>query len=183
MESTVMIPPPPLGTYSFTYWQMRFPPLVTALRIRMGTEPLRQAIDELLARDSREPATRAELYALLRERSEVPLDRMIEDFFVKGLLPEPVLDGVTLRRAGDGWRVAGRMVNRGTGEALCKVVLTTDAGPVETEVRAEGGEAGTFAIVTAHRPQAVWLDPDRQCHRLVRPIFFGDRVYFDGDGG
>jgi len=188
MESTVRIPPPPLGTYSFTYWQRRFPALVAALRTRMGTEPLRQAIDELLARDSREPATRAELYALLRERSEVPLDRMIEDFFVKGLLPEPVLDGVTLRRAGDGWRVAGRMVNRGTGEALCKVVLTTDAGPVETEARAEGGEAGTFAIVTAHRPQAVWLDPDRQCHRLVRPVFFGDRVYFDGnsfdgDGG
>jgi hypothetical protein len=94
-----------------------------------------------------------------------------------------VLDGVTLRRAGDGWRVAGRMLNRGTGEALCKIVLTTDAGPVETEVRAEGGEAGAFAIVTAHRPQAVWVDPDRQCHRLVRPVFFGDRVYFNGDGG
>lgn len=175
--------PPPAEPYSTVYWGKRFPALVAALRLRMGEEPLRRAVDELLSRGSAEPATRAELYSLLRERSEVPVDRMIEDFFVAGLLPEPVLEGVALRRAGDGWQVTGRMVNQGDGEALCKIVLTTDLGPVETTARAGGGEAGSFALTTAHRPQAVWLDPDRQCHRLARAVSFADRVYFEGNGG
>ena len=64
---------------------------------------------------------------------------MIQDYFVKGELPETTLEGVAFQRAGDGWRVAGRMVNGGSGEALCKVVLTTDLGRQEAVVRAEGG--------------------------------------------
>jgi hypothetical protein len=149
----------------------------------MGEEPLRRAVEELLSRNTGEPATRAELYALLAERSEAPLGRMIEDFFVQGLLPELALDGVALRRTGAGWQVSGRMLNQGTGEAICKVVLTTDLGPVETTARAGTGEAGAFSITTAHRPQAVWIDPDRQCHRLVRGISFADRLYFEGNEG
>ncbi|HKI05113.1 MAG TPA: hypothetical protein VKK31_24245 [Thermoanaerobaculia bacterium] len=180
MESTVRIPPPE-ESYA-TYWDRRFPALVAALRSRMGEEPLRRAVEELLSRNTGEPASRAELYALLAERSEAPLGRMIEDFFVHGLLPELALDGVALRRTGAGWQVSGRMLNQGTGEALCKVVLTTDLGPVETTARAGTGEAGAFSITTAHRPQAVWIDPDRQCHRLVRGISFADRFYFEGNG-
>lgn len=183
-EGYIQIPPPPQGYWS--YWDRRFPALVAALRARMGEEPLRRAIDELLARKSAHPVTRDELYALLKERSEAPLERMIQDFFVEGLLPEPVLDGVTLRRgggAGDGWTVTGRMVNRGTGEALCKIVLTTDLGPVETMARADTGEAGAFTLTTGHRPQSVWLDPDRQCHRLVSKVTFADRFYFEGNEG
>lgn len=183
-EGFIQIPPPPRGYWS--YWDRRFPALVAALRARMGEEPLRRAIDELLARKSAHPVTRAELYALLQERSEAPLARMIQDYFVEGLLPEPVLEGVTLRRgggAGGGWTVMGRMVNKGTGEALCKIVLTTDLGPVETEARAGTGETGAFTLTTAHRPQSVWLDPDRQCHRLARKVSFADRFYFQGNEG
>lgn len=183
MESTVRIPPPEESWAVPTYWQSRFPALVAALRSRMGEEPLRRAVDELLSRQTGEPATRAELYALLEERSEAPLHRMIEDFLVQGLLPELALEGVTLRRAGDGWQVGGRMLNQGQGEAICKIVLTTDLGPVETTARAGTGEAGAFSIATAHQPQALWLDPDRQCHRLVRGVSFADRVYFEGKGG
>ena len=181
-EAMVRIPPP-AEPYSFLYWSRRFPALVSALRLRMGEEPLRRAVNELLAREGGPPATRVELFDLLRQRSEAPLERLIEDFFVKGLLPEPVLDGVELRRDGDDWRVTGRMVNRGDGEALCKIVLTTDLGPVETTARADAGAAGTFALATSHRPQAVWLDPDRECHRLVRSVSFSDRVYFESHGG
>jgi hypothetical protein len=180
-EALVQIPPPADG-YSY-YWDSRFPALVAVLRDRMGEEPLRRAVEELLSRKSARPATRDELYALLRARSEVPIDRMIEDYLVKGLLPEPVLDGVALRRTADGWTVTGRMVNRGTGEALCKIVLTTDLGPVETTARAGTGEAGAFTLTTVHRPQAVWLDPDRRCHRLARKASFADRFYFQGNAG
>jgi hypothetical protein len=151
--------------------------------MRMGEEPLRRAIDELLARKSAQPVTRDELYALLKKRSEAPLDRMIQDYLVEGLLPNPVLDGVKLQRSGGGWTVTGKMVNRGSGEALCKIVLTTDLGPVETMARAGTGEAGTFTLTTAHRPQSLWLDPDRECHRLVPAVLFADRFYFEGKDG
>lgn len=180
-EESLKIPPPAEGYWD--YWAQRFPALVAALRMRMGEEPLRRAIDELLARKSAQPVTRDELYALLKERSEVPLDRMIQDFFVEGLLPEPELEGVALRRTPGGWTVTGRMVNRGSGEALCKIVLTTDLGPVETLARAGTGEAGAFTLTTAHRPQSVWIDPDRECHRLVRKVTFKDRFYFEGNAG
>ncbi len=181
-EASVHIAPPTEPS-SFTYWRRRFPALVSALRMRMGEESLRRAVDELLSRRGRQPLTREELFALLRQRSEAPLERMIEDFFVQGLLPEPVLEGVELRRTAEGWRVTGRMVNQGDGEALCKIALTTDLGPVETTARAGAGAAGTFELTTARRPQAVWLDPDRECHRLIRSVFFADRVYFEGKGG
>src|SRR5262249_17120755 len=158
-----------------------------ALSARMGAEPLRQAVDEILSRADRGPATAAELYALLRERSELSLDRMLQDFFVDGALPEPVLETVTFRRAAHGadaaWGVAGGMKNEGDGEALCKIVLTTDLGPQETTARAGEGEVAEFAFVTQSRPQSVRLDPDRECHRLVPNGAPRDQVYFDGKGG
>ncbi len=55
-EGYIQIPPPPQGYWS--YWDRRFPALVAALRARMGEEPLRRAIDELLARKSAHPVTR-----------------------------------------------------------------------------------------------------------------------------
>src|SRR5947209_2648457 len=129
------------------------------------------------------PATREELYAALEKRSEAPLARMIQDYFVQGYLPEPILDGVELHHAAGaegGWRVTGRLRNRSQGEALCKVVLTTDRGRLETTARTDGGQAGDFSFSTPHRPQAVLLDPDRECHRLIPNAGARDRVFFAG---
>ncbi len=184
-DSLVTIPPPGGDTYDYspTYWSRRFPALLYALQARMGEEALRLAIEEVLARKGDLPLTRNELYTALEERSEAPLGRMIQDFFVDGLLPELALDGVALHRTAGGWTVTGRMVNSGKGEALCRIVLTTDLGPVETVARAGTGEAAAFTLTTAHRPQAVWIDPDRQCHRLARNTAFGDRFYFEGKDG
>lgn len=184
-DSLVTIPPPGGDSYEYnpTYWGRRFPALLSALQTRMGEEALRLAIEEVLARKVDVPLTRDELYTALKERSEAPLDRMIQDFFVEGLLPEPVLEGVTLRQTAGGWTVTGRMLNLGKGEALCRIVLTTDLGPVETVARAGTGEAGAFTLTTSHQPQAVWIDPDRQCHRLVRNTSFRDRFYFEGKDG
>jgi hypothetical protein len=176
MEEIVRVPPPE-GPYAPNYWDNRFPALVAALRYRMGEETLRLALDDLLSREGTAPLTREELYTLLGERGEV--GRMIHDFFVQGALPEVLLEDVVFRRAGDGWKVTGRMRNRGTGEALCKVVLTTNLGPLETLARTEGGQSGGFSFSTVHRPQAVLLDPDRECHRLT--VNTGDRVFFQGE--
>ena len=183
MEAIVRIPPPTdRYDYSPTYWGKRFPALVAALRYRMGEEALRGAIEEVLSSPDSRPATRQELYAALARHSEAPVERMIQDFFVAGHLPEAVLDGVEFRHSGDGWRVSGKMLNLSQGEALCKVVLTTDLGRQEVLARAEADHPGDFSFSTPHRPQAVLLDPGRECHRLVTGAVPRDRVAFDGRG-
>jgi hypothetical protein len=167
----------------YPYWRSRFPALVAALESRMGPEPLRQTMEELLARGDHPgagPGTAEELFALLVRRSPQPIERLIQDSFVAGDLPYLVLEGVEFRRASDGWRVTGRVVNQDKGEALCEVVLTTDLGPESTVVRADSGQTASFELATRHRPQGVFLDPNQECHRLVKKGPPRDRVYFEG---
>jgi hypothetical protein len=178
-----MVHEPALHPEHYMYWSLRFPSLVAALSRRTGAEPLRAAIEELLAPGgdhAEKPATFAELAAILERRSERPVAPMIRDFFLAASLPEPVLDGVEFHTAGDGWRVTGKVHNEADGEALCRLVLTTDVGPVETEVRTGPGETVPFSLSTSHRPQGVFLDPDHECHRLVYMGASRDRVYFQG---
>ena len=171
--------PPPKDSYSPIYWGSRFPALLMGLRHRMGEEALQQAVDELLSRQQdQRPCTRQELLAVLERHGGPDLPRFLRDNFVDGRLAEPVLEGVQFRQGADGWRVTGRMHNRGNAQALCKVELTTDLGPVPTLVSAEPEKDGLFELRTTRRPQAVLLDPDKQCHRLVPNGAPGDRVFF-----
>ena len=178
IASVLSIPPP--DTIQYNYWFQRFPALVAALEIRTGEETLRRAIEDLLAQGGGRPASRKDLFALLEARSAAPVGRMVQDFFVDGSLPEPVLEEVEFRRAGGLWRATGKMKNQGYGEALCKVVLVTDLTPAETVVSAGTGEAAAFTLESPYRPQSVVLDPDRQCHRVVPRAAPRDRVNFQG---
>lgn len=180
MEAMVSIKPP-ASSYSLNYWNNRFPALVTTLRYRMGEEALRGAVEDVLSRTGNKPLTREELYAAIEKRSEAPIGRMIQDFLVEGYLPQPILDDVEFRHAEGGWRVTGRMRNRTQGEAVCKIVLTTDLGRLETIVRADPQQPGDFSFSTPRRPQSVLLDPDRECHRLIPNAGVRDRVFFDGN--
>lgn len=165
------------------YWRVRFPALVSALESRMGAEPLQAAVEEFLARGddpARGPGSAEELFELMARHSPRPVERMIQDYLVAGHLPAPTLDGVRFVRAGDGWRVTGRMLNQGKGEAVCKVVLTTELGPESMVLAAGAGEAAPFELSTRHRPQGVILDPDAQCHRLRTQAGTFDRIYFEG---
>ncbi len=174
---------------TWSYWRFRFPSLVSALESRAGAEPLRQAVEELLARGEDpavQPATAEELFAGIVRHSPSPaaveaVEALIRDSFVAGDLPNLVLEGVEFRRAGDGWQATGRMVNEGKGEAVCEVVLTTELGPESVAVRAGTGESAAFALATRHRPVGVFLDPDKECHRLTRKNAPRDRVFFEGE--
>lgn len=173
--------PPPTEPWAELYWEVRFPALVAALEHRMGSETLRQAIDELVCRPGGRPAGRQELYEVLARHGGPSAERMIQDFLVQGALPEPVLLDVSFRRTAGGWQATGRVENHGDGLADCKVVLATDLAPAETRVQVEGGRAAVFTLATPHRPQAVLLDPDRECHRLLRNVGTPDRAYFTGE--
>lgn len=178
LAAVMRIPPP--DTRFHIYWEVRFPALVAALEHRVGEETLRLAIDELLAAEGDRPAAIEDLYALLESRSEAPVQRLIQDLFREGLFPQPVLEGVELRRTGDVWRATGRVRNQGDGEALCKVAMTTELAPAETLVRVDTGETASFVLESPYRPQAVFLDPDRECHRLIAWGAPRDRVWFEG---
>ncbi|HWN41335.1 MAG TPA: hypothetical protein VNW71_03905 [Thermoanaerobaculia bacterium] len=187
-EAGVQVPAFAKDLY-YGYWHFRLPALVAALESRMGAEPLRAAVEEFLSRGDDPgtgPGTAEELFELLARHSPQPVERLIQEFFIAGDLPYPVLEGVEFRRAGDDggntWRVTGRMVNQGKGEALCQVVLNTDLGPESTILSAGTGESAGFAFATRHRPQAVFLDPNRECHRLVRKGPPRDLTHFEGDG-
>lgn len=183
-QGGVVSVPPPTEGYGTLYWSMRFPALLVGLRHRMGEEALRQAIEDLLSHgDGQRPCTRQDLYDTLARHGGPDLPRFLQDNLVDGKIAEPVLAGVEFHQAPDGWRVTGRMHNRGEAQALCKVVLTTDLGPVAAMVQADGGKDGAFELRTPRRPQAVLLDPDKECHRLVYSAAApGDRVFFQGSG-
>ncbi|MFL6237031.1 MAG: ABC transporter permease [Thermoanaerobaculia bacterium] len=172
--------PPPEDFYGTIYWHSRFPALLVGLRHLMGEEKLRQAVEELLSQNVQQPCTREELVEVLARHGGADAARFLAENLVKGGLAEPVLEGVELRQTADGWHATGKVHNRGDAEALCKVVLTTDLGPVSAMVRAEGEKDGAFDLHTTRRPQAVLLDPDRECHRLVPSAAPGDRVFFQG---
>lgn len=163
-----------------TYWRARFPSLVAALAVQAGAEPLRASVEELLAGPGDQPATFDEFAAILRRRSERPVDGMIRDFFHAGKMPRPVLEEVEVRRAGNLWRATGRIRNEGEGEVSCRVVLMTDVAPVETTLTVDTGSA-PFALESPYRPQGVLLDPDNECHRLVMMTGNRDRFYFNGE--
>jgi hypothetical protein len=157
---------PALSPPSRGYWRIRFPALITALENRTGREPLRAAVEELLASTADRPVTFDEFEPILRRHAREPVDGMIRDFFRAGKLPELVLEDVRFHRAGTGWRATGRVRNRSEGEAICRVVLTASVAPVETRVTVGTRAAVPFTLETPDRPQAVFLDPDRECHRL-----------------
>lgn len=171
--------PPPADTTSWLYWESRFGPLVSGLGHLMGEETLRQAVDEVLSREPERPATRQELYAVLERRGGPEARRFIADNLLAGGIAEPVLDAVELRQTGEGWQVTGRVQNRGDALARCRVVLATDLGPVETLVRAEPGGASPFVLTSRRRPLTVFLDPERECHRLIPNGAPRDRVFFE----
>lgn len=162
------------------YWRYRFPALLAALEHRTGREPLRAAVDELLSRAGERPATFEEFEEILRHHATEPVDGMIRDFFREARLPDLVLEDVRFRRAGDRWRATGRVRNRADGEAVCRVVLAAAVAPVETTVTIGTGGSVPFALETPHQPQAVFLDPDNECHRMVLLGAPRDRVFFEG---
>jgi hypothetical protein len=71
--------------------------------------------------------------------------------------------------------------NLADGEAVCRVVLAAAVAPVETTITVGTGGSVAFSLETPHRPQAVFLDPDKECHRLVTSMVPQDQVFFKGE--
>lgn len=158
------------------YWQIRFPALVAALQERAGPAAVLEAVERFTARSG--TGSLAELLAEVEAvAGKDALGTFVEDFVEDGALPDVSLADVTLedvgpthsgRREGR-WRIEGTVVNRGGGEAVCRVEVLTAVGSVGTEVAATAERPGRFRLETRYRPQTVLLDPEELCHRY-RPL-------------
>jgi hypothetical protein len=139
--------------------------VVADLDHRVGAGNLQRGIESFLERRGG-PGTVEELVQDVGRVSGVSLARLYDDYFRGDALPEMSLGPARLERREGRWIVASSLANQGTGEAWCPVVVTTEAGPVETTVRVEGGQSTPFSLSTPFPPQAVRLDPAQVCHRF-----------------
>lgn len=155
------------GQYNRTQWLRKLPAVLFDLAGRVGSETLFVAFDEFLSRTPEEPGTVEELFALLERKSAAPLERFYADFIAGGALPRLELAGVVSRAEGDGFRVAGQVENRGTGEVICPVIVKTEVAVVKTMVEIGSGSAARFEVRTVTAPYAVELDPEGTCYRMV----------------
>ena len=133
---------------------------------RLGSATFYRALDTFLTPGETPPATVKDLFDVLSAESGVALERMYADYFETGSLPKLKLDQVTQERRRDGWRVRGELVNSGTGQVECPVVLKTEVGEQGMRVRVDGPSETEFSFETRSRPVRVLLDPQKTCYRL-----------------
>jgi hypothetical protein len=162
-------------------WQRRLPALLVDLGHRVGEDALRRGLAAFLARTDAPPGTLLELVADWQRASGVPLDDFYRSYLAGTALPWLDLADVSFARAPEGWRVRGRVVNRGSGEARCDVVLTSELarGSVGVVVPPEG--SASFELASRSRPRAVLLDPEGRCHRYrslapIERVDYGERA-------
>jgi len=149
------------------YWKLRFPALVYALESRLGDRAIQEAVEHFT--EGAGVGSFADLLARIHDAGGGALDRFVADFVVAGELPQATLADVHMRSEGDGWRIDGQLLNRGSGLAVCTVEGLTAVGSVSTAVAVSPDRPGRFELRTRYRPQAVLLDPEQLCHRY-RPI-------------
>jgi hypothetical protein len=166
-------------TDEWLVWYRRLPALLVDLGHRIGDDAVRRGLATFLARADAPPGTLAELVGDWERASGVPLDDFYRTYLAGTALPELDLRDVVFARAAEGWQVHGRVVNRGSGEARCEVVLTSEhaRGSVPVVVPAAG--AAAFELASRSRPRAVLLDPEGRCHRY-RPFVAVERVEYRG---
>jgi ABC-type transport system involved in multi-copper enzyme maturation permease subunit len=158
-------------------WIERLDALAADLWGRVGEGALAQGLDTFLARPGGSGGTLAELLQDLAAAGTTSLTAFYRDYCAGSALPELSLADVRERRGDGAWEVTGAVENRGTGEAICPVVLNTSLGASEIAVRVPDRGTARFTLHAANPPQSVQLDPRQACHRL-RPTVGGAIVEY-----
>ncbi len=170
--------------YDPQVWGARLPALLVDLGNRIGDDAVHRGLAAFLARRGGPPGTLEELVHDWESAGGVPLDDFYRQYLAGTALPVLGLAGVTFAPAERGWRVRGRVVNGGTGEAHCTVVLTSEAARSSLAVVVPGSGAAPIDFDTMSPPRAVLLDPEQRCHRY-RPLVPApvERVDYRGVSG
>ncbi len=149
-------------------WAQRLPAVLFALESRVGATPLVDTLDEFLQSKPGETGERdlRDWLGQLEARTGTDLDDLWRDYVAGNGLPELRVENVDVRRAGDGFSVRGTLVNDGTGEVRCPIVVKSEREEVETLVTIEDGTPTPFALRTKARPHTLLLDPRGTCLRF-----------------
>ena len=157
----------------------RLPPLLVDLSHRIGEDAVRRGLAAFVARPGASPGTIEELVGEWKRAGAKPLDNFWRDYFVGAAVPTLVLKDVVFTHGEGGWRVRGQVVNSGTGEAQCPVVLSAETTRSSVEVTVPAAGSAPFAFALAAPPRAVLLDPEHQCYRYPSPLAL-ERVDYRG---
>ena len=145
----------------------RMPAVLAEIEGRVGGDNLYAGIESFLATDGDEPGTIEELLAAVEAKAGVSLERIYQDHFVGSALPMLRLEDVHSQRQVDGWVVAGKMRNTGTGQSICPVIVKTEISERMLMVTADSESATPFSVHTDRRPHTVLLDPQHTCYRFL----------------
>lgn len=148
-------------------WRHRLPAVLIDMEHRVGWRNLKSGIEAFFADSEAGRGDVAKLLAEVEKASGVSLARMYADYFAGDALPEMRLEDLETRRLGRRWQVTGELLNVGSGEAVCPLVVKTEIESVETVVTVEEKGATPFTIETLERPETLLLDPQRVCLRYV----------------
>ncbi len=151
----------------FYIWRQRLPAVLAEIEGRVGSDNLFAGIESFLATRGDEPGTIEELLAAVEARAGISLERTYQDHFLGSALPMLRLEDVGARRQGGGWVVEGKMVNTGTGQSICPVIVKTEISEQLLTVTVDSESATTFIARTDRRPHTVLLDPERTCYRWL----------------
>ncbi len=140
--------------------------VVAELEYRVGHDRLKDAMNEFV-HASTVPGTTAELIDTIGRHGGVDLRRFYSDYFTGDALPKLTLADVTFDKQQSGWLVKGTLVNEGTGESFCPIVLRTGAGSMTQTIRVDSHQAVPFTFVATAAPHALQLDPLKVCYRYA----------------
>jgi hypothetical protein len=140
--------------------------VVAELEHRVGHDRLKGAITAFV-NDASGPGTMAELIEIVGRRAGVDLHRYYSDYFTGTALPQLTLAEVSFRREGAEWVVAGALLNKGTGESFCPVVLRTAAGSMTQTIRIDSHMRVPFVFRSPAAPRALQLDPTHSTYRYA----------------
>jgi hypothetical protein len=140
--------------------------VVAELEYRVGHDRLKDAISEFV-HASASPGTTAGLIETIGRHGGIDLRRFYSDYFTGDALPRLTLGDVALEKHDAGWVISGTLVNKGSGESFCPVVLRTSAGSMTQTIRVDSRQSVPFRFVTTAAPSAVQLDPLKICYRYA----------------
>jgi hypothetical protein len=157
---------PLLSTRDWRISPQRISGVVAELEYRAGHDRLKEGISDFVRASSRRGTT-AELLDTIGRHAGIDLRRLYNDYFTGDALPQLTLSGVAVEKQESSWLISGRLVNQGTGESFCPIVLRTSSGSMTQTIRVDSHQAAPFRFVTTAAPHAVQLDPLKVCYRYA----------------
>jgi hypothetical protein len=139
-------------------------------RLRAGDDAFRDGLRRIVRERMHEKASWDDFARVFGEASGKDFGPFLRQWVDRAGAPVLSLSGVRKRRAGEGWEIAGKVVQEAPHFAMSVPVRleSADGTHAETVVEIAGGEAA-FALRTRSMPARLLMDPDVGLFRRLDP--------------